>query len=190
MQTLDRLFKTMSFKIVPRQSNILSLSLDPVDSSLAVFGRCLFALLAAFSYPLQTHPCRASLINLLPFSKRSLELQDGLIYGSVTAVILAASYLVAWLQDDLRLVSGIIGTFVGIPICYMLPFVFYNKLLIKETETESLPVANEQRSVPWTRMRIGAAGLAIFGIFAMILSGTALIAIAFYTTEQSIITID
>lgn len=131
--------------------------MDNIDMILA---RIFFALLSAFSYPLQVLPCRMSVENLLPLSRLVKRKRATLLYILLTSIILSGTFIIAFLHDDLVLISGTIGTLAGIPICYILPFVFYFKL----TEGSG-----------WTPKRVAAVGLAIFGVIAMIISGTSLI---------------
>lgn len=123
-----------------------------------IVARILFALLSAFSYPLQTHPCRASLLNIAPVPRGWKVHHPNALFYSLTILILGGSYLFAFFQQDLRLVSRVIGTVAGIPICYIFPFLFYYKL----TEDQ-----------PWGWKKYAAAGLAVFGLAAMALSGAA-----------------
>lgn len=125
-----------------------------------IVARILFAFLSAFSYPLQTLPCRLSIESLIPVSK-SYKRQNGETLRKILIVaIIVASFAFAFFLDDLALISGLIGTLAGIPICYILPFAFYMKLTVGRG---------------WTKKRIAATALAIFGVIAMIISGISLI---------------
>ena len=89
-----------------------------------IVARILFAFLSAFSYPLQTLPCRLSIESLIPVSK-SYKRQNGETLRKILIVaIIVASFAFAFFLDDLALISGLIGTLAGIPICYILPFAF------------------------------------------------------------------
>lgn len=125
-----------------------------------ILARVLFALLAAFSYPLQTLPCRNSLENLLPLPKAVKALHSTKIHIILTSAILLGSFAFAFLQENLSLVLGVIGTIAGIPICYILPFVFYFKLT---------------QGGGWTWKRTASACLAVFGLIAMGLNSVAIV---------------
>lgn len=71
-----------------------------------------------------------------------------------------ATFGVAMMVDDLAMVNSVIGTFAGIPICYFLPVIFYVKLT---------------KGQGWGRMRLGAIGLAGFGLVAMVLGAYSLL---------------
>lgn len=130
-----------------------------------IIARVLFAFLSAFSYPLQTLPCRLSVEHLIPLSKATKKAHAGKLHIIITSLVLLGTFSIAFVLDNLVLISGLIGTVAGIPICYILPFLFYYKL-------------TEGRG--WTRKRLAAAGLAVFGILAMIVSGVSLGITIFY----------
>lgn len=132
----------------------------PIKNVEMIIARALFALLAIFSYPLQTLPCRNSLENLLPLSRNKKKSHSTPIHISLTSFILAGTFLCAFLLDNLSLVSSIIGTIAGIPICYILPFAFYYKL-------------TEGRGFTWKRIAAGC--LAIFGLLAMIVNTVSIV---------------
>lgn len=99
-----------------------------VDRPEVVIARILFALLAAFSFPLQIFPSRISLISLLnqyqsagvQVNKYGGEEQHS-FYGLVTILLIFAAFVVAVGSSDLKRLLALIGTFAGIPICYFLP---------------------------------------------------------------------
>ena len=78
----------------------------------------------------------------------------------ITSFILTCSFLIAYLCTEIDTALQIVGNFAGIPICYILPFLLYYKL----TENHG-----------WTWKRIGAAALAVFGVFAMSLGTLSLL---------------
>lgn len=102
------------------------------DRPEVVLGRVLFALLAAFSFPLQIFPSRISLISLLKrYTHNSEDMiirakvikreEEHSLYGLVTILLIFASFVVAVGSTDLKRLLALIGTFAGIPICYFLP---------------------------------------------------------------------
>ena len=133
-------------------SNIL---LDyPTEHPAYFLGRIAFALLAVFSFPLMTHPCRSSFQRLF-YGDESKH------FHLSTVLILVFVYALVFLITDLGLISALIGTFAGIPICYILPSLFYRKLYGGD------PSKN--------KTLIAAAWMAAFGIVAMILCTTSLL---------------
>lgn len=123
-----------------------------------IFGRVLYTLLSAFSYPLLTHPCRASILNLLPVSDEVKLRHFDQIHRAVTAAIVVGTLALALVVRNLGLVSALIGTFIGIPICYIVPALFYGKMF---------PEPHRDRTL--------AYAMAIFGVVAMAVSILALL---------------
>lgn len=121
-----------------------------------VAGRLLYTLLSAFSYPLLTHPCRASLLNLLPLGEGAKLRHAGSLHRATTAAIVAGSLAAALALHDLGTISALIGTFIGIPICYIVPGLLYARL-----------TAHEAGPVPLRRACLAMAG---FGTAAMLVS--------------------
>ena len=96
-------------------------------------GRLAFVLLAVVSFPLMLHPCRKSLLDIYSRLAGDADLDeasrgDKRHYVS-TVLILAFVYVSAWIVQDLSLISALIGTIAGIPICYILPGIFYTKIM-------------------------------------------------------------
>lgn len=139
--------------------------IDPSENVEMLVARILFALLSAFSYPLQTLPCRMSIEHLIPLSKATKKAHSERLHIILTSFILLGTFSLAFVLDNLVLLSGLIGTVAGIPICYILPFLLYYKL----TDGQG-----------WTYKRLAAAGLASFGVLAMIVSGASLSVTIFY----------
>jgi len=119
-----------------------------------IFGRILYTLLSAFSYPLLTHPCRVSVLNLLPLSDEMKLRHFGLIHRLVTSGIVVGTLILALMLRNLGLVSALIGTFIGIPVCYIVPGLFYTKMF-----------QNGQGS-----SRQSAVAMMLFGVTAMVVS--------------------
>lgn len=131
----------------------------PIDGAPYVVGRLAFTVLAIVSFPLMTHPCRKSLIAILPVSDEAKG--KPLVHHGITILIVAAVFCVAWNVRDLHLISSVIGTVAGIPVCYILPYIFYAKLHPPDG------VCTDR----WQGIkRRGAAALAVFGALAMLLS--------------------
>lgn len=125
-----------------------------------IVARILYAFLSAFSYPLQTLPLRIAISHMIPLDAEVKVRNRHRIYLATTVGILLATFIVAFFVDDLVWVSAVIGTFAGIPICYLLPFIFYIRLTA---------------GYGWTRMRIAATFLALFGAASMLIGSFSLI---------------
>lgn len=125
-----------------------------------IFGRLLYTLLSAFSYPLLTHPCRASILNLLPLSDETKLRHFETIHRVTTSFIVLGTLAVALVLRDLGIISALIGTFIGIPICYIVPGLFYGKLMADDDAT-----FKKQKFGYW---------LAVFGGLAMFISAVAM----------------
>lgn len=126
----------------------------PLNVRSMIFARIFFALLAAFSFPLMTHPCRNALLSSF-FPDH---------FNVVTVAILIGTFGVAMIQSDLRLISGVIGAVAGIPICYIFPSLFYYKMNKMSMIMTHSPIK-----------LVCSIGLGIFGAIAMILTLTSLI---------------
>jgi amino acid permease len=96
-------------------------------------------ILVIFSYPLQAHPCRASIDKIMDHfhQKQPLQLQqvqDVVIINPakrhllVTTCIVVASYLVAITISQLDLVLSFVGSTGSTTISFILPGLFYLKL--------------------------------------------------------------
>eukprot|EP01119_Soliformovum_irregulare_P025985 TRINITY_DN9771_c0_g1_i1.p1 TRINITY_DN9771_c0_g1~~TRINITY_DN9771_c0_g1_i1.p1 ORF type:complete len:485 (-),score=103.86 TRINITY_DN9771_c0_g1_i1:8-1462(-) len=142
-------------------SNIVS-DYDP-KNVFVLIARIAIAILVTFSYPLQVHPCRASLDRLLfsrqnsstrpqvesqvessqsdsgereiskPTSYIQPHFQPQWRYIAITVAILILSYGIAFLVKDLDVVFGIVGATGSTTICYILPGLFYVKLHSEES---------------------------------------------------------
>lgn len=124
-----------------------------------VIGRLFYALLSAFSYPLLTHPCRSSIINLIPLDEPTKLRHADKIHQTTTVLIVVGSVISALMIRDLGFISALIGTFIGIPICYIVPGLFYSKLFVHSP----------------SKMTIAAKGLTVFGAFLIIISTISLL---------------
>lgn len=77
----------------------------PIDGTPYVIGRLAFTMLAIVSFPLMTHPCRKSLIAILPISEEVKG--SSLAHHGVTILIVATVLCVAWNVQNLQLVSHV-----------------------------------------------------------------------------------
>jgi len=114
---------------------------------------CRFAvtILVVFSYPLQIHPCRTSILNLVgvitPRAKSK-------VVTYITTIILCTiTYTVAFFVDDLGIVFNIVGASGSVTLCYILPGAFYVKMYWDK---------------PWGTKKIFALILGLGGVLLMV----------------------
>ncbi|ORZ05612.1 transmembrane amino acid transporter protein-domain-containing protein [Absidia repens] len=123
-------------------------------------GRLAIVILVVFSYPLQAHPCRASLDKVLAWKSPQASglkvppLPSPFKYFAMTTTILIASYLVAITVSKLDLVLAFVGSTGSTTISFILPGLFYFK--IHENE-------------PWEGKKITALMLAVYGFMVMVI---------------------
>ena len=80
------------------------------------------AVLVLFSYPLQVHPCRASLLKIFSSDEAS-EQPGSRLHTALTVAILVTTYAVAMTVDKLDLVLGYVGATGSTTISFTLPAV-------------------------------------------------------------------
>ena len=133
-----------------------SLSLTYIDtpSIASTIGKAAIVILVMFSYPLQVHPCRASVDAVLkwrPASKRSSNSPDGsparsipllpsathaarvegmsdVRFALITTAIIILSYIVAITVNSLDKVLAYVGSTGSTSISFILPGLFYYKI--------------------------------------------------------------
>lgn len=115
-------------------------------------GKAAIVVLVMFSYPLQVHPCRASLdavlkwrplrthhqlpndcpsraVPLLPLGKSGMQAQGDSIgevrFAAITTVIIVLSYIVAMTVSSLEKVLAYVGSTGSTSISFILPGLFY-----------------------------------------------------------------
>lgn len=91
-------------------------------SAIVTGGQLAIAMLVLLSYPLQIHPCRASLHKVLYRDKTSSN------FVPLTLCIMAASLIIAISVQNLSTVLSVVGATGSTTICYILPGLFYYKL--------------------------------------------------------------
>lgn len=128
---------------------------DPIDapSLSSTIGKAAIVVLVMFSYPLQVHPCRASVDAVLKWrpakrpdssnsspSRRALVLQsrsstpirgDGmgeLRFAAITTTIITLTYTVAMTVTSLEKVLAYVGSTGSTSISFILPGLFYYKI--------------------------------------------------------------
>lgn len=132
------------------QGNIVSMYPHAVPSTI---GRAAIVVLVMFSYPLQVHPCRASLdavvkwrpyrtnrqntnspspsrsqlMNVPNKDKRDLEMGD-IRFAAITTIIIILTYIVAMSVASLEKVLAYVGSTGSTSISFILPGLFYYKI--------------------------------------------------------------
>ncbi|KAI9271755.1 transmembrane amino acid transporter protein-domain-containing protein [Phascolomyces articulosus] len=136
-------------------SNVI---LEYPQSAFVAGGRLAIVILVVFSYPLQAHPCRASLDKILAWRSpeaRGLKVPpppSALKYFIMTTTILVGSYLIAITVTELDLVLAFVGSTGSTTISFILPGIFYYKI---------------HENDPWKPGKISAVCLAIYGLLVM-----------------------
>ncbi|GAB5593637.1 hypothetical protein Unana1_08537 [Umbelopsis nana] len=133
--------------------------LEYPSSAFVTGGRIALVVLNTFSYPLQAHPCRASLEKVIACLTAKTR-KNGKAppptpfqFFAMTTAILIFSYITAITITKLDLVLAFVGSTGSTLISFILPGLFYVK--INENE-------------PWTREKIIALCLAIYGFAVMV----------------------
>ncbi|KAJ8654918.1 hypothetical protein O0I10_009312 [Lichtheimia ornata] len=121
-------------------------------------GRLAIVILVVFSYPLQAHPCRASLDKILAWrtpEARGLKVPpppSAIKYFIMTTAILIGSYALAITVTQLDVVLAFVGSTGSTTISFILPGLFYYKI---------------HENDPWKPGKITAVCLAIYGVMVM-----------------------
>jgi amino acid permease len=106
----------------------------------STIGRAAIVVLVMFSYPLQVHPCRASLDAVLKWrpgraraqqergpKKEEIEMSDAR-FAVLTTIIIILSYIVAMTVHSLEAVLAYVGSTGSTSISFILPGLFYYKI--------------------------------------------------------------
>jgi amino acid permease len=143
----------------------------------STIGRAAIVVLVMFSYPLQVHPCRASLDAILrwrpirrnratsdssptrippPKSSGAPEMSD-VRFAALTTTIIVCSYVVAMTVSSLEKVLAYVGSTGSTSISFILPGLFYYKIsspdsslhqrLMKEDDDEDYDSDGESASM-------------------------------------------
>jgi len=102
----------------------------PAHKWFVTIAQVLIAVLVAFSYPLQCHPARNSITNLVnmflgQIGKKSVNPMSNYLHVSITVAHVALSYAIALFVTDLGKVFAVIGATGSTTISYILPGLFY-----------------------------------------------------------------
>ncbi|KAJ5104587.1 Vacuolar amino acid transporter 5 [Penicillium alfredii] len=123
----------------------------------ATIGRAAIVMLVVFSYPLQCHPCRASVDAVLkwrpqqkpsgnedsphrhpllgPRGNRTPEPMSDIRFSVITTTILILSYIVAMTVSSLEAVLAYVGSTGSTSISFILPGLFYYKISSPDSPT-------------------------------------------------------
>ncbi len=124
-------------------------------------GQFAIAILVLLSYPLQCHPCRASLDKVL--RKGDPQPMSRTQFNTITTCILVFSYLIAISVKNLATILALVGATGSTTICYILPGFLYYNMVEKDRAMMGL-----SRKEEW--LRGVAYGLGWVGVVLMILS--------------------
>jgi amino acid permease len=135
--------------------NIVSMYLP---SASATIGRAAIVVLVMFSYPLQIHPCRASVDavmkwrwkskpshnnDLSPYrspllpraSRASPETMSDIRFAAITSIIVTMTFITAMTVTSLETVLAYVGSTGSTSISFILPGLFYYKISSPESAT-------------------------------------------------------
>lgn len=115
----------------------------------ATIGRAAIVVLVMFSYPLQVHPCRASIDGILSWRPQRTRSEEGspsrsslpgvikrekkaemtdTRFAAITSLIIICSYIVAMTVSSLEKVLAYVGSTGSTSISFILPGLFYYKI--------------------------------------------------------------
>ncbi|KAJ5034914.1 uncharacterized protein L3040_008182 [Drepanopeziza brunnea f. sp. 'multigermtubi'] len=173
--------------------NIIGMYIPSIASTI---GKAAIVILVTFSYPLQVHPCRASVDAVLkwrPSRRRSAPLpvarNDSISevrFAIITSLIIVLSYITAITVSSLDKVLAYVGSTGSTSISFILPGLFYYKISAPESihhqrlqkdededdsasDTEAGRVSYSSSSWRETMLRKLSLALAVYGMFVMIL---------------------
>lgn len=135
----------------------------------AMIGRAAIVMLVMFSYPLQCHPCRASVDAVLrwrpksyangsdgsphrhpllgPRGNRSREPMSDVRFSIITTSILILSYIVAITVSSLEAVLAYVGSTGSTSISFILPGLFYYKISAPDSPTHQRLMKEDDEAV-------------------------------------------
>ncbi|KAG2018930.1 hypothetical protein GB937_005568 [Aspergillus fischeri] len=134
----------------------------------ATIGRAAIVMLVMFSYPLQCHPCRASIDAVLrwrpkpaagnensphrhpllgPRGHRAPEPMSDLRFSLITTTILILSYIVAMTVSSLEAVLAYVGSTGSTSISFILPGLFYYKISSPDSPTHQRLMKEDDEAV-------------------------------------------
>ena len=177
-------------------SLLLIVLLSDPPSIASTIGRASIVILILFSYPLQCHPCRASVDNILKWrptrknpttlllspssaKRESRSQMSDTRFAVLTSLVLVLSYIVAMSVSSLETVLAYVGSTGSTAISFILPGIFYWK--ISDPDMKNLPHEidddgdddDEEDLDEWFSswqarwMRTGAGLLVVWGFLVM-----------------------
>jgi len=111
------------------QSNILSNY--PADSMVVAVARLMISLVVTFCYPLQAHPSRTCVTNILNTIPVCKQIAPTLLHVIITTCFVAFTGTIAFLVSDLGLVLSVVGATGSTIVTYVLPGACYFLLFPK-----------------------------------------------------------
>lgn len=135
----------------------------------AMIGRAAIVMLVMFSYPLQCHPCRASVDAVLrwrpksssgggdgsphrhpllgPRGNRNRDSMSDLRFSLITTTILILSYIVAITVSSLESVLAYVGSTGSTSISFILPGLFYYKISAPDSPTHQRLMKEDDEAI-------------------------------------------
>ncbi|KAI9930046.1 hypothetical protein AWENTII_003490 [Aspergillus wentii] len=134
----------------------------------ATIGRAAIVMLVMFSYPLQCHPCRASVDAVLrwrpkspngnensphshpllgPRASRTPEPMSDMRFSVITTTILVLSYIVAMTVSSLEAVLAYVGSTGSTSISFILPGLFYYKISSPDSPTHQRLMKEDDEAI-------------------------------------------
>ncbi|KAF2862120.1 glycosyltransferase family 1 protein [Piedraia hortae CBS 480.64] len=175
-----------------------------IPSTASTIGRAAIVVLVVFSYPLQVHPCRASVDAVLRWRPRKRtsaanndsnqrEEMSEVRFAILTTAIIVLSYACAVTINSLDKVLAYVGSTGSTCISFILPGLFYYKIsspdsphhqrLLKDEDEEYESPTRRDITTPWVTksrernqrmLRDAALALAVYGVVVMVAGQCAL----------------
>lgn len=128
--------------------------------SVVTCGQLAIATLVLLSYPLQCHPCRASLDRVLTRGAAGSSIIPTARFNIMTTAIIILSYVVAISVDNLATMLSLVGATGSTTIAYILPGLFYYRMK-RNTRPQGVPMES---------LEYLALFQASWGVFVMVTS--------------------
>ncbi|KAJ3976437.1 transmembrane amino acid transporter protein-domain-containing protein [Lentinula raphanica] len=143
------------------------IAMYPPNSLFVAIGQLAIVILVLFSYPLQVHPCRNCLDKVFHAGNHTKQHDDeadvddhgsgdmtNMKHTLLTLAIIASTFTIAYLVDDLKIVLSFVGSTGSTTISFILPGLFFWKL---SRGDHSLKILNR-----------AALALAVYGVLIFI----------------------
>eukprot|EP01134_Creolimax_fragrantissima_P000825 CFRG0825T1 len=122
----------LSFGADTKVNILQNYSHDDFAANMARFG---ISFMALGSFPLQAHPLRNSLVNVLSRCDRQPAISESTVtepsestFNVCTAIVCTTTYLLALMVHDLGTVFRVVGANCSTSLCYVTPALFFLKL--------------------------------------------------------------